>query len=114
VWSYYFPGSPPYSNSGSTCSAISRSVMTQEQLNYLNSFQVIPVDERCKILTRSCCTSDGYSYVELTVIDVDGSRKVYRDTDCLNYAVTGATYKLPANSFNATDFSTEGTASCGE
>jgi hypothetical protein len=114
VWSYYFPGSPPYSNSGSTCSAISRSAMTQEQLRYLNSLQLIPIDERCKTLTRSCCTSDGYSYVELAVIGIDGNQAVYRDTGCVTFAVAGATYLLPANSFNATDFSAEGTETCGE
>jgi hypothetical protein len=94
--SYFFdtwgPNAPPPS-SGTSCWTLTRDALTAEQQTKLDAIVLAPLTAEC--------TSDGYSYDELTVTDTDGTAATYRDTGCESRKLDGAEALLPKNAFNA-------------
>jgi hypothetical protein len=82
--------------SGSLCGILDRSAMNAAQLAALDEIVLVPL--------TSACTADGYRYVELTVVETDGQRLIYRDTGCDFLRVEGATAMLAEGSISRAVF----------
>jgi hypothetical protein len=67
-------------------------MLTAEQQTKLDAIVLVPLTPEC--------TSDGYTYNELTVTDADGTAARYRDTGCDYLKADGAEALLPKNAFN--------------
>ena len=86
--------SPPIT--GNLCGTLDRSAMNAAQLAALEEIVLVPLIDSC--------TADGFRYVELTVIETDGQRAVYRDTGCNRLRVEGATAMLAQGSVSRAVF----------
>src|SRR5262249_8003517 len=58
------------------------------------------------------CSSDGFSYYELTVWDSDGTSAKYRDTGCDHLRLDGAKAMLPTGTIDQGELGTETDSSC--
>ena len=82
--------------SGSLCGTLDRAVMNAAQLAALDEIVLVPLTEGC--------TTDGFRYLELTVVETDGQRAAYRDTGCNFLRVEGAAAMLAQGSFSRAAF----------
>jgi hypothetical protein len=96
-----FIGAP---SSGSQCWSFDRGALSDAQRAFLENLTLVPLQNNC--------SSDGYSYYQLTVIDADGSSAVYRDTGCSYLRAVGAQAMLPAGTFPNDAFSSGNAVAC--
>jgi hypothetical protein len=83
---------------------LDRAAMSGEQLAALEQLVLIPLTD--------ACTSDGFDYWQLTVLDSDGSAAHYRDTGCSDLRVAGAMSMLPRGYFATSAFPLGTSSSC--
>jgi hypothetical protein len=81
VWAFDGWGvNPP--QSGQACWRLDREALSVAQLATLAAVTLIPLNDSC--------TADGFRFREVTVYDVDGTSRSYRDTGCDYLMVEGA------------------------
>ncbi|HVJ17718.1 MAG TPA: hypothetical protein VM686_19990 [Polyangiaceae bacterium] len=94
------------SSSSRSCVTWDRAELSEDQLAALEAIELVPLDGRC--------TSDGFSYEQLTVFDMEGGEVVYRDTGCDYLNVYDAAAMLPRDSFDGSLFPWDMATDCPE